>query len=96
MREDVVEWLERPLKVYYLVVFIDAIHVKIRRETVASEAFYVVLGVTPYRRREVLGIAHQQSESAPGCRCRLLRSENPLNQSQTPIEGVNRVRIGRQ
>src|SRR5690625_5852082 len=66
MREDVAEWLKRPLEVYYPVVFIDAIHVKVRRQTVASEAFYVVLGVTPDRRREVLGIAHQPSESATG------------------------------
>lgn len=66
MRQDVAEWLDRPLEAYYPVVFIDAIHVKVRRQTVASEAFYVVLGVTPDRRREVLGIAHQPSESATG------------------------------
>lgn len=50
MRKDVPEWLERPLEAEYPIIFIDAIHVKVRRDTVASEAFYVVLGVTPDRR----------------------------------------------
>lgn len=66
MRQEIGTWLERPLEAYYPVIFIDAIHVKVRRPTVASEAFYVILGVTPQRRREVLGIAHFPSESATG------------------------------
>lgn len=66
MREEVSDWLMRPLETYYPVVFIDAIHVKVRRQSVATEAFYVILGVTPERRREVLGIAHLPSESATG------------------------------
>jgi len=66
MRQDVAEWLGRPLQQRYPVVFIDAIHVKVRRDTVANEAFYVVLGVTPEARREVLAIVHQPVESAAG------------------------------
>lgn len=66
MREDVAEWLSRPIESYYPVVFVDAIHMKVRRDTVQSEAFYVVLGVTPERRREVLAISHKPSESATG------------------------------
>jgi len=66
MRQEVGEWLARPLEAYYPIVFIDAIHVKVRRDTVSNEAFYVILGVTPERRREVLGIAHFPSESATG------------------------------
>lgn len=66
MREEIGEWLARPLERYYPIVFIDAIHQKVRRETVSQEAFYVILGVTPERRREVLGIAHFPSESATG------------------------------
>lgn len=71
MRQEVSEWLDRPLETYYPVVFIDAIHVKVRRESVATEAFYVILGVTPERRREVLGIAHMPSESATGWKLQL-------------------------
>lgn len=71
MRRDVSEWLARPLETWYPVVFVDAIHVKVRRESVATEAFYVMLGVTPDRRREVLGIAHMPSESATGWKLHL-------------------------
>lgn len=73
MRQDVAKWLARPLESYYPVVFIDAIHVKVRRDSVATEAFYVMLGVTPERRREVLGIAHMPSESATGWKLQLQR-----------------------
>lgn len=66
MREDVARWLRRTLETRYPVVFIDAIHVKVRRDTVANEAFYVVLGVTPEGRREVLAIGHKPTEAAGG------------------------------
>ncbi len=66
MREEVGQWLERPLLPQYPVVFIDAIQVNVRRDTVQKEAFYVVLGVTPQRKREVLGIVHFPTESATG------------------------------
>lgn len=66
MREDVGEWLGRSLEAYYPVVFIDAIQIKVRRQSVAHEAFYVVLGVTPERKREVLAIVHFPTESATG------------------------------
>lgn len=66
MREEVGEWLKRPVESYYPVVFIDAIQVSVRRDTVQKEAFYVVLGVTQERKREVLGIVHFPTESATG------------------------------
>jgi len=59
-------WLERPLDRSYPLVFIDAIHIKIRRDTVATEAFYVVLGLKENLRREVLGIINIPQESAQG------------------------------
>lgn len=66
MRQDVNKWLNRPLAARYPIVFIDAISVKVRRPTVAREGFYVVLAVTPDRRREVLDIFHMPTESATG------------------------------
>jgi len=60
------QWRNRTLESRYLVVYIDAIHLKIRRETVSSEAFYVLLGVKEDYTREVLGIVNIPSESAPG------------------------------
>ena len=59
-------WLNRKLDHYYPVVYIDAIHVKVRRETVATEAFYVLLGLKEDHTREVLGIINIPQESASG------------------------------
>ena len=60
------QWRTRPLDSKYLAVYIDAIHLKIRRETVSSEAFYILLGVKEDYTREVLGIVNIPSESASG------------------------------
>lgn len=59
-------WLERQLESYYPIIYIDAIHVKVRRETVATEAFYVLLGLKEDHTREVLGIINIPQESASG------------------------------
>ena len=59
-------WLNRSLDPRYLVVYIDAIHIKVRRETVATEAFYVLLGLKEDHTREVLGIVNIPQESASG------------------------------
>ena len=59
-------WRQRPLEAHYLAVFIDAIHLKVRRGTVSSEAFYVLLGVKEDYTREVIGIVNIPSESASG------------------------------
>ena len=44
--EGMAEWQSRPLDPVYAVVFIDAIHVKIREGQVANRPVYVALGVT--------------------------------------------------
>ena len=59
-------WLKRPLDSYYPVVYIDAIHIKVRRQTVATEAFYILLGLKQDYTREVLGIINIPQESASG------------------------------
>lgn len=59
-------WLERSLESYYPVIYIDAIHVKVRRKTVETEAFYVLLGLREDYTREVLGIVNIPQESASG------------------------------
>lgn len=60
------QWRQRPLQARYPVIYIDAIHVKVRREHVSSEAFYVALGLTEDMQREVLAIVSIPSESAGG------------------------------
>ena len=59
-------WLNRDLDPYYPVVYIDAVHIKVRRATVATEAFYVLLGLKEDHSREVLGIVNIAQESAAG------------------------------
>ena len=67
LRKDVTEWLERSLEIYYPVVFIDCVHIKIhRKRSVDTEAFYVVLAVKEDKTREVLGIFNKPTESALG------------------------------
>ena len=57
IREEVEKWTKRPLESYYPIVLVDAVHVKVRREDhVSTEAFYVVVGVTQERHRDVLAI----------------------------------------
>ena len=66
MRKDVAEWNNRPLEARYPVIFVDALWVNVRRDSVKKEAFYVVLGVKEDRTRDVLAISHQPVESATG------------------------------
>src|SRR5690625_2012361 len=66
MRADVAQWNSRVLQTRYPIVFIDALWVNVRRQSVKKEAFHVVLGVKEDQTREVLAIAHQPVESATG------------------------------
>lgn len=50
------QWKSQPLSTEYAFLFIDAIHQKIRRDTVANEAIYIIVGVTMTGHREFLGL----------------------------------------
>ncbi|MEU4807032.1 IS256 family transposase [Actinosynnema sp. NPDC023587] len=54
--EGMVEWQNRPLDPVYPVVFIDAIHVKIRDGQVANRPIYMAMAVTCEGHRYILGI----------------------------------------
>ncbi|SES26804.1 Transposase (or an inactivated derivative) [Lentzea xinjiangensis] len=54
--EGMIEWQNRPLDAVYPVIFIDAIHVKIRDGQVANRPIYVALAVTCEGRRDILGL----------------------------------------
>jgi len=63
--EEMAAWLVRPLDRVYPVIFIDAIHVKVRDGQVANRAFYCAIGVTTEGKRDILGIwASPGSEGA--------------------------------
>lgn len=66
-RQEVSEWIKRPLDEYYPIVYIDATFIPVRRgENISKEAFYTILGVKSDRSREVLTIVNLPTESAQG------------------------------
>lgn len=59
------EWQTRPLERIYAIVWLDAIHFKIREDgRVVTKAVYSVLGVNLKGQKEVLGLYVGQNESA--------------------------------
>jgi putative transposase len=54
--EGMTEWQNRPLDPVYPVIFLDAIHVKIRDGKVANRPIYVALAVTVEGTRDILGL----------------------------------------
>ncbi|WP_371384200.1 IS256 family transposase [Rhodococcus sp. GXMU-t2271] len=53
---EMAEWSARPLDPVYPVLFIDAIHVKIRDGQVTNRPVYVAIGVTVDGHRDILGL----------------------------------------
>jgi putative transposase len=63
--QTVKEWQARPLESIYPIVWLDAIHYKIRENgKVASKAVYTILGVNLEGRKEVLGLYISENEGA--------------------------------
>lgn len=61
----VTTWQQRPLRSFYIVVFLDAIHFKVREDgQVKTKAVYTVYGTDAYGNRDVLSIKVGQSEGA--------------------------------
>ena len=59
------EWQARPLERLYCILWMDAIHFKVRQEgQVISKAVYTVLGVNCHGEKEVLGLYLGDNESA--------------------------------
>src|SRR5690349_1084353 len=54
--EGMAEWQNRPLDAVYPVIFLDAVHVKIRDGKVANRPIYVALAVTVEGTRDILGL----------------------------------------
>nr|GLK39929.1 hypothetical protein GCM10017611_68000 [Rhodococcus wratislaviensis] len=53
---EMAEWSVRPLDPVYPVIFIDAIHVKVRDGQVTNRPVYVAIGVTTSGERDILGL----------------------------------------
>lgn len=59
------EWQQRPLESHYPIVWMDAIHYKIREEgRYLSKAIYTLLGLNVDGKKEILGIYLSDNESA--------------------------------
>jgi len=59
-------WRNKQLQSQYYAVYIDALRVPIRRDTVSKESFYIALGLRPDLKREILGIYHLPEECLDG------------------------------
>jgi transposase-like protein len=63
--EDIRDWQQRPLQDQYAVVWIDAIHYKIRQDgKVISKACMIVLGIDMEGKQDILSMAIVEQESA--------------------------------
>ncbi len=62
---EIKEWRERPLDSVYAILFLDAIHFKVKEEgRVISKAIYTLLGINLEGKKEILGLYINNSEGA--------------------------------
>jgi len=62
---QIVEWQSRPLERVYPIVYLDAIHFKVKQDNrIVNKAAYSVLGITLTGHKEILGIWVGENESA--------------------------------
>ena len=64
--EERIRWQSRKLDEEYYFVFVDALGINIRRNTVENEAFYIVLGLKKDLTREILGVYTFPTEREAG------------------------------
>ncbi|MFC4696601.1 IS256 family transposase [Enterococcus aquimarinus] len=62
--EEVNAFKERTLESKYSVIFMDATHIPLKRQTVSKEAVYIVIGIRLDGTKEVLGFSIAPTESA--------------------------------
>jgi len=61
-------WQNRPLEKDYYFIYVDALFIPVRRDTVSKEAFYVVIGLKKDLKRDILGVYDIPMESSEGWR----------------------------
>lgn len=63
--EGVVEWQSRPLDSFYPILFLDAIHFKVKQDNkIISKAAYILLGFRSNGLKEILGVYVGENESS--------------------------------
>lgn len=66
LHENIQKWLNRKLDSTYPMIMIDALYIKVKRDTVATEAFCIVLGLKKDFTREILAVVNFPTESSNG------------------------------
>ena len=62
---EITDWQNRPLQPFYSIIYLDAIHYKVRQDgKVISKAFYTVYSVDAHGQRDILGLYLTDSEGA--------------------------------
>ena len=62
---EITEWQNRPLQPFYSIIYLDAIHYKVRQDgKVISKAFYTVYSVDAHGQRDILGLYLTDSEGS--------------------------------
>ena len=64
LEEHIEAFHNRPLNNRYAVIYLDATHLPVRRETVQKEAVYIAIGTTPEGHKEILAYDIHPTESA--------------------------------
>ncbi|BDD02489.1 IS256 family transposase [Persicobacter psychrovividus] len=65
INEDIVQWQNRPLEQQYLIVWMDAIVMKVRENSkVVNKAIYIAVGLREDGRKEVLGLWLGKNETS--------------------------------
>src|SRR5690606_19649180 len=59
-------WLSRPIETEYYYIYIDALWIPVKRDTVTKEAFYIAVGLRKDLKRDILGVYNIPTESAEG------------------------------
>ncbi|MDF2938352.1 MAG: family transposase [Paenibacillaceae bacterium] len=66
--EDIEQWQNRALEKRYSVLYLDGLYVKLKRNTVSSEAVYLAMGIDEKGYRQILGFYVGGYESSNGWR----------------------------
>jgi len=62
---EILEWQQRPLSACYPIVYLDAIHYKVREDGhIIGKAIYTIYGITVDGQREILGLYLNESEGS--------------------------------
>ncbi len=63
--EQITEWQNRPLEDLYSIIWMDAIHFKVKHEGyIQSRAVYIVLGINKYGQKDLLSLHLSENEGA--------------------------------